>query len=72
MNINKANEISTLVNRINKCKRILECIDKGCKDEFEIYYNGNQKCELEEEALIILIGFYTKEIRELEDKLEQY
>lgn len=72
MNINKANEISQLVNKINRCKSFLRSLDgRDYNDEFIIYYRGGETCELEESALQILIDYYKKELKNTEEQLEK-
>lgn len=71
MDINKANEISKVVNKINKCKDFLESLDgRSYNDEFTIHYRGMETCELEESALEILIEHYKKELKIAEQKLK--
>lgn len=71
MDINKANEASKLVNRINACKDFLRSLDgRSYNDEFTIYYRGLETCALEEPALEILIEHYKKELKIAEQQLK--
>lgn len=71
MDINKANEVSKVVNTINRCNNFLESLcDRSYSDEFTIYYRGMETCELEEPALKVLIEYYKKELKIAEDKLK--
>lgn len=71
MKIDKANEISRLVTTIEKCKDFLKSLDnKSYPDEFEIHYRQGYTCDLEEEALQVLIDHYKKKLKEAEQKLE--
>lgn len=73
MDINKANEISKLVNKINRCKNFLESLEnRSYKDEFTINYRGIETCELEESAVDVLINYYKKEIETTESKLKSF
>lgn len=72
MDLNKANEVSKLVNIINRCKEFLDSLEgRSYPDEFTIYYRGLETCELEESALELLIEHYKKELAEAERKLKE-
>jgi len=72
MDINKANNITKIVNKINKCESFLQSLDgRSYPDEFVIYYRGGETCELEETALNILINYYKEEKRKAEDELKR-
>lgn len=72
MDINKANKITQLVNKINKCKSFLKSLEgRSYPDEFTIYYRGIETCELEESALNLLIGYYKKELEDTEYELNR-
>lgn len=72
MNIEKANEITKLVNKIESCNDFLKSLDgRSYNDEFVIYYRGCETCELEESALNLLINYYKKELADAEQKLKQ-
>lgn len=71
MDIDKANEISKLVNKIDRCKNFLKSLDgRSYKDEFAIHYRGIETCELEESAVDVLIDYYKKELETAENKLK--
>lgn len=71
MDINKANEITKLVNKTDKSIEFLKSLDgRGYNNEFTIYYRGVETCELEESALNVLIEYYKKELKEAEEKLK--
>lgn len=72
MNFNKAQDIGKIVNEINKCQDFLKSL-KGhsYKDEYVIYYRGWETCELEEEALDLLVDFYETKIISLKDTLNK-
>lgn len=72
MDINKAKEISKIVNKIERCENFLESLDRSYKDEFTIYYRGCETCELEENAVELLINYYNKEIESAKKELEKF
>lgn len=73
MDLNKANEISKLVTKINRCKDFLESLEgRSYNDEFTIHYRGMETCELEEPALELLIEYYKKELKEAEEQLQKF
>jgi hypothetical protein len=70
MNIDKANEITKLVNKINKCERFLQSLDgRSYPDEFTICYRGIETCHLEDDAIKLLIDYYKKELEEAKTQL---
>jgi hypothetical protein len=72
MDINKANEITKLVNKINRCKSFLSSLDgHSYPDEFVIYYREAETCELEKDALNLLINYYKEEKRKAEEELKK-
>jgi predicted transcriptional regulator len=72
MNINKANEITKVVNKINKCESFLKSLDgHSYPDEFVIYYRGIETCELEESALNLLIEYYKQELENAKQELNR-
>lgn len=72
MNIDKVKEITKLSNTIDKCVKILASLDnRSYPDEFTIYYRGRKTCELEENALNILVVHYKKSLLEAEQQLEK-
>jgi hypothetical protein len=71
MKIDKASEIAKVVATIEKCKDFLKSLDgRSYPDEFEIRYREGYTCDLEEEALQVLIDYYKKKLKESELKLE--
>lgn len=73
MDLNKANEITKLVNKINKCKDFLSSLeDRSYDDEFTIHYRGMETCELEAPVLEIIIDYYKKELKEAEEELAKF
>jgi hypothetical protein len=71
MTIDKANEITKTVNIINSCNSFLASFKgRGYEDEFEIYYRGCHTCDLELDALQILIAHYEKKLFDAENKLK--
>ena len=71
MTIDKANEITKVMNIINSSKSFLASLkDRGYEDEFEIYYRGGHTCDLEKDALQILINHYEKKLHDAEEKLK--
>ncbi len=70
MDINKAKEVTKVIKQIQKCENILNDLERGYRDEFEIYYNGLKRCELEEEALNLIIEHYKQKLKEAQEKLE--
>ncbi len=72
MDINNANKIANIVNKINRYKSFLDVLDgRGYSDEFEIYYSGMKTCELEEPVLNIIIEYYKNEVKKAEALLER-
>lgn len=71
MNIDKAQKVNSIMNRMNKIEKILEAIQNGYRDEFNIYYGDGKACELEEEKLTLLINSYNTELNELQTQLEK-
>ena len=72
MNIDKVKEITKLSNTIDKCVKILASLDnRSYPDKFTIYYRGMETCELEENALNILVVHYKKSRLEAEQQLEK-
>ena len=71
MNIDKANEVAKIVDRINKCNDFLQSLEgRSYNDEFTIHYRGLETCALEEPALEILIEHYKKELKIAEQQLK--
>ena len=71
MDKNKAKEATMIVNRIDKCESILESLKgRSYNDEFAIYYRGIETCELEKEALQLLVEHYEDELVKLNAALE--
>lgn len=72
MDRNKANEISKIMNRIQKCEDFLSSLKgRSYNDEFAIQYRGYETCELEEDILQMLIKHYEDELIELNNKLKK-
>ena len=72
MNIDKANEVAKIVDRINKCNDFLQSLEgRSYNDEFTIHYRGLETCDLEEPALKLLIEHYKKELKTAEQKLQK-
>ena len=71
MDMENAKEIAQLTRQIERSKTFLQALDsRGYNDEFSIYYRGGETCELEAEALYLLIDFYNNKKQEAEQKLE--
>ena len=72
MDKNKAKEATMIVNRIEKCESILESLKgRSYNDEFAIYYRGIETCELEKEALQLLVEHYEDELVKLNTTLKK-
>ncbi len=72
MNRDKASEIIKIMARIEKVEGYLDFFEnRNYPDEFEIYYRGTERLELEQEALDTLIDYYEKELAELNKKLSE-
>ena len=70
MDVNKAKEAAKVMNRIEKCESFLTSLaGRSYNDEFTIYYRGLETCELEEEALQLLIEHYEDELAKLNKEL---
>ena len=70
MDVNKAKEATKVMNRIEKCESFLTSLKgRSYNDEFAIYYRGFETCELEEDALQILIEYYEGELAKLNKAL---
>ena len=70
MDVNKAKEAARVMNRIEKCESFLKSLKgRSYNDEFTIYYRGVETCELEEDALQILIEYYEDELAKLNKEL---
>ena len=70
MNVNKAKAVAKVINRIEKCESFLNSLEgRSYNDEFAIYYRGIETCELEEDALQILIEYYEGELAKLNKAL---
>lgn len=72
MNIDQAKEISKIVKRIEYCESMIENLDRGYKDEFALNYRGCEICDLDEEAIEILLKYYSTEMELAKKKLETY
>lgn len=73
MDINRANEISNIVNKIKRYEKFLESLTgRSYPDEFTIYYRGFETCELEESALELLIDYYNKKLEKAKKELEKF
>lgn len=72
MNIDQAKEISKIVKRIEYCESMIENLDRGYKDEFALNYRGCEICDLEENAVELLINYYNKEIESAKKELEKF
>ena len=71
MDMEKAKEIAQLTRQIERSEAFLKSLDnRGYNDEFSIYYRGGETCELESEALHLLIDFYNNKKQDAEQKLE--
>lgn len=71
MDKNKAKEATMIVNRIEKCENFLNSLEgRSYNDEFTIHYRGVETCELEEDALQILIEHYEDELVKLNTALK--
>ena len=71
MDVNKAKEAAQVMNRIEKCESFLKSLKgRSYNDEFTIYYRGFETCELEEEALQLLIKYYEDELVKLNTTLK--
>ena len=71
VDVNKAKEVAKVMNRIEKCESFLKSLKgKSYNDEFTIYYRGLETCELEEEALQLLIEHYEDELVKLKATLK--
>ena len=71
MDVNKAKEAAKVMNRIEKCESFLTSLTgKSYNDEFTIYYRGVKTCELEEDALQMLIKYYADELVQLNTTLK--
>ena len=71
MDVNKAKEAAKLMNRIEKCESFLKSLKgRTYNDEFAIYYRGIETCELEEEALQMIIKHYEDELVKLNAALK--
>ena len=71
VDVNKAKEVATVMNRIEKCESFLASLkNRSYNDEFTIYYRGLETCELEEAALQILIEHYEDELVKLNAALK--
>jgi hypothetical protein len=72
MDVNKANNITKIVNRMNKCESFLGRLEnRSYPDEFVIYYRGGETCRLEEDALSLLIKYYRDQIKEAKEQLNK-
>jgi hypothetical protein len=70
MNLSKAQEVQAVMNGISRCERFINSLrGRGYEDEFEIYYRECMTCELEPEALKILVKHYEDRKAEFESKL---
>lgn len=70
MDVIKAKEAAKVMNRIEKCESFLTSLKgRSYNDEFAIYYRGLETCELEEEALQLLIEHYEDELVKLNKEL---
>lgn len=71
MDVNKAKEVTKVMNRIEKCEIVLASLEgRSYNDEFSIYYKGVKTCELEEAALQTLIKYYEDELAKLNATLK--
>ena len=71
MDMKKAKEITQLTRQIERSETFLQSLNnRDYDDEFTIYYRGGETCELEPEALHLLIDFYKKKKQEAEEKLK--
>lgn len=71
MQRDKAREVSRVMKRIEKCEDFLESLKGKYKDEFTIYYNGLETCELEVDMLEMIIKHYECELITLNDRLDK-
>ena len=72
MDRDKANEISAIVNKINRCEGFLSYLEEhSYKDEYEIYYRGDCMFDLEDKARQLLVDYYTKEKQKFEAELNK-
>ena len=70
MDVNKAKEATKVMNRIEKCESFLKSLEgRSYNDEFAIYYRGIETCELEKEALQLLVEHYEDELVKLNKEL---
>jgi hypothetical protein len=71
MDMQNANKIAILINKIHKCKEFLASLEnRGYPDEFEIYYRKGYTCNLEMPALDLLIDYYKNEQEKAEQELK--
>lgn len=71
MNRNKAQEVTMIMNEINRCESFLSSLKRNYNDEFTIIYRGMKICELEEDVLQIIIEHYENKLVSLNKKLEK-
>ncbi|MSS07055.1 hypothetical protein FYJ38_00180 [Clostridium sp. WB02_MRS01] len=72
MKIEKAKEIAKITNQINECESFLSSMrGRSYEDEFEIYYRDGKTCDLEPEALHILIAYYENKLKTLQEELNK-
>lgn len=70
MDINKANEIASIVNEISLCEEKLESLDRSYKDEFTLCYRGIEIEQLEKEDIELLINHYTNKLNKAKERLK--
>lgn len=72
MDISKAEKIGKVMNNINRCKSLLDCLkDRSYPDSFEIYYRDYKACDLEEDVLDIIIEHYENELERHNEELKK-
>lgn len=72
MKVEKAKEITKIMNQINRCESFLSSLrGRSYEDEFDIYYRDGKTCDLEPEALHILIGYYENILKTLQVELNK-
>ena len=71
MDIEKGKEVAEIVNKIFKYERYLKALEiTNNVNEFEIYCKGQHACNLEDDALNVVINYYNSKLSELKSELE--
>ena len=71
MDKNKAQEVGRIMNGINRCENFLSSLKRSYNDEFAIMYRGYETCELEEDALQMLIEHYENKLKSFNEELKK-